>query len=64
VVAPTSAVEARVFVMAPAGWEPEQTELRFVLEREDDPKTRVEDASSFLVRGGRHEEHDDDDDES
>jgi cytochrome c oxidase accessory protein FixG len=63
VVAPTSAIEARVFVMAPAGWQPEPTELRFVLEREDDPSTRVEDASSFLVRGGHREEHDDDDDE-
>jgi cytochrome c oxidase accessory protein FixG len=54
VVAPTSAVEARVFVMAPPGWQPEQTSLRFVLEREDDPGTRVVDDTSFLVRGGGH----------
>jgi cytochrome c oxidase accessory protein FixG len=54
VVAPTSAVEARVFVMAPAGWQPVPTALRFVLEREDDPATRVVDDTSFLVTGGRH----------
>jgi hypothetical protein len=45
--------------MAPADWEPEPTQLRFVLEREDDPGTRVEDESSFLVRGGHHEDDDD-----
>jgi hypothetical protein len=56
VVAPTSAVEARVFVMAPADWEPEQRELRFVLERDDDPSTRVVDQTSFLVRGGTHDD--------
>jgi cytochrome c oxidase accessory protein FixG len=54
VVPATSAVEARVFVMAPADWAPEPTALRFVLEREDDPSTRVVDETSFLVRGGSH----------
>jgi cytochrome c oxidase accessory protein FixG len=54
VVAPTSAVEARVFVMAPPDWKPTQTALRFVLEREDDPETRVVDETSFLVTGVSH----------
>jgi cytochrome c oxidase accessory protein FixG len=54
VVAPTSAVEARVFVMAPADWRPEPTPLRFVLERDDDPATRVVDETSFLVTGVHH----------
>ncbi len=54
VVAATSAVEARVFVMAPAGWQPVQTPLRFVLERDDDPSTRVVDDASFLVTGDAH----------
>jgi cytochrome c oxidase accessory protein FixG len=54
VVAPTSAVEARVFVMAPPGWRPEPAPLRFVLEREDDPATRVVDETSFLVTGVHH----------
>jgi cytochrome c oxidase accessory protein FixG len=54
VVAPTSAVEARVFVMAPAGWEPHPAALRFVLEREDDPGTRAVDDTSFLVTGAQH----------
>ena len=54
VVAPTSAVEARVFVMAPAGGQPHPAALRFVLEREDDPSTRVVDDTSFLVTGVQH----------
>ncbi|MEN8159232.1 MAG: FixG Ig-like domain-containing protein, partial [Myxococcota bacterium] len=51
VLAPTSSVEARVFVMAPPEWEPTRTELRFVLERTDDPSTRVVDDTFFLVTG-------------
>jgi cytochrome c oxidase accessory protein FixG len=51
VLGPTSAVEARVFVMAPPEWEPTRTALRFVLERTDDPSTRVVDDTFFLVRG-------------
>jgi len=51
VVAPTSAVEARVFVMAPLDWPPERTALRFVLERQDDPTVRVVDDTFFLVTG-------------
>jgi cytochrome c oxidase accessory protein FixG len=54
VVAPTSAVEARVFVMAPAGFEASGGALRFVLERTDDPAVRVVDEASFLVPGGTH----------
>jgi len=54
VVAATSAVEARVFVMARPGWDPVQSELRFVLERDDDPSTRVVDDTSFLVTGASH----------
>ena len=55
VVPATSALEARVFVMAPAGHVPRQTPLRFFLERDDDPSVRVEDDASFLVTGDEHD---------
>jgi polyferredoxin len=54
VVAATSAVEARVFVMAPPGFDAPRSALRFVLERTDDPAVRVIDETSFLVTGGAH----------
>jgi hypothetical protein len=52
-VGPTSAVEARVFVMAPQGYEAEapRTPLRFVAERVDDPSRRVIRRTQFLVPG-------------
>jgi cytochrome c oxidase accessory protein FixG len=52
----SSAVEARVFVMAPPGFRAAgaPTDLRFVLERADDPATRVSDETVFLTPEGTH----------
>jgi cytochrome c oxidase accessory protein FixG len=53
-VAPTSAVEARVFVVARRGSAPGSREIRFVLEDTSDLTRRVVRAASFLVPGGGH----------
>jgi polyferredoxin len=55
-VAAASAVEARVFVMAPPSFRADapRTDLRFVLERADDPATRVVDETVFLAPEAIH----------
>ena len=54
--AASSAVEARVFVMAPPGFQPGagRSDLRFVLERADDPALRVVDDTLFLGPEAAH----------
>jgi cytochrome c oxidase accessory protein FixG len=53
-VGPTSAVEARVFVVARSGAAPGSREIRFVLEDTSDLSRRVVRPARFLVPGGDH----------